>query len=367
MTSEEILDIFYNKIVLESQKGRIDCYFAMNIVFDVVIDNYKISECSELPYENLLIPTLKITNKPLFDSLLVEYVKKANDFYPEANFNFLNDLNALDYEKDRNIKEEYRIKYIISTLFANASFNDFANPIKFLQSRIAMFDNPIINTNEEMCLGYLNSIGAKMTFQEEISPIYSETPYRIKSYLEFSDGYKLALPEIYVGKNNEKYLLYGIQKTTKNNENDEKPYLKQIRKGLIAKLKGSPEHYFLAVMLFLSLSNKEEIEAIPFLVERWNAKRIAFYNKAKRDGLIDIDSEQEKIQYNITNIFLHYFTKISEVSNGLEFLSIPFEEDTNLRVRLNEDFNSRCSVFNELLSLVNEYNYQNLNSQSSRK
>lgn len=160
MSDSQILDIFYTKIVPEAKKGRIDCYFILNIIFDLTVDNVEISKCTALPCDGVLIPTLKITNKQLFDRLLIEYVKKALNFYNPLDFSFLNDLDVSNIEK--GIKEEYIIKYIISSLFANASFIDFSYPVDFLYSRIAMFDNKCLNYDGELSLGYIDSIGANI-------------------------------------------------------------------------------------------------------------------------------------------------------------------------------------------------------------
>lgn len=358
MNDAQILDIFYTKIVPEAQKGKIDCYFMMNIAFNLVIDNKEVSQCLELPYDGILIPTLKITNKKLFDSLLIEYVKKAIENYDPLDFSFLSDLDATYIENLDKVKEYYLIKYIICTLFANATFSDFDCPIKFLQSRLAMFDNKILNYDGELDLGYIDSIGARIYVMEEISPIKSETPYRIKSYLQFDDGYKLLLPEIYAGNSGEKYQLYGVQRTAKNDGIDERSYLKQIRKGFIAKINGAPEHYFLAVMLFLSLCSDKEIEVVPFLVQRWNAKRIAIYDKIKRNPSLSFDDkeeEQDKIQNNVTNILIQYFKKLKDTSIGMDFSMVPFELDNNLHINIKEDFESRSIAFNELFRLVSEY------------
>lgn len=358
MNDTQILDILYNQIVPEAQEGKIDCYFMMNIAFNLVIDNKEISECVDLPYNGILIPTLKITNKQLFDSLLIEYVKKSIRTYEPSNFSFLNDLDTQYIENIEETKEHYLMKYIICTLFANASFNDFNYPTKFLQSRIAMLDNKILNYDGLLDLGYIESIGARIYVMEEISPIKSETPYRIRSYIRFDDGHNLSLPEIYVGNNGEKYQLYGIQKTIKSDGIDEHPYLKQIRKGFIAKVNGAPEHYFLAVMLFLSLCSDKEIEVIPFLVQRWNAKRISIYNKVKNNPSIsfeDKEEEQDKIQNNATNILIQYFRKLEDTSIGMDFSVIPFDLDNNLHINIKDDFESRCVAFNELFGLVSEY------------
>lgn len=362
MNDAQILDIFYTKTVSEAQKGKIDCYFTMNIAFNLIIDNQIMSECEELPYDGIMIPTLKVTNKSLFDNLLIEYVKRAIEVYNPIDFAFLNDLDTTYTENAGKEKECYLVKYIICTLFANASFSDFNYPIKFLQSRLAMFDNRILNYDGELDLGYIDSIGARIYVTEEVSPIKSETPYRIKSYLQFDDGYKLLLPEIYAGNNGEKYQLYGIQKTTKTDEIDEQVYIKQIRKGFIAKVNGAPAHYFLAVMLFLSLCSDKKIEVVPFLVERWNAKRIAICDKIKMNtslSFADKEAEQDKIQNNVTNILIQYFKKLEDTSYGMEFSSLPYELDDKLEINMQDNFESRSVAFNELFRLAKEYQSKN--------
>lgn len=381
MTDTKILDIFYNKIVPEAAKGEIDCYFMFTVAFNLVIDNAEVRKSEKGLKEGIIIPTLKITNKELFDSLLVEYVRTAIEFYSSLDIPFLDDIERTYKENTAKIKEEYLVKYlIVATLLANASLNDFQNPILFLKSRIAMFNNKIIPTEKIVDLGYINSIGARIYVLEEKSSIKAETPYCIRSYLEFDDGYKLYLPEIYAGNTNDKYQLYGIQKTSKSNELEERPYLKQIRKGFIAKINGAPEHYFIAVMLFISLCSDKEIEVIPFLVERWNAKRAAMFNKRDlnqylsllasenredsreeyiTDKLVEyfanIEENHDKLQSSITDNLIRYFTKLGDITRGIKYTSIPFEADTNLKLTISESIESRSIAFNDLFQLVKDY------------
>ena len=78
MSDKEILDIFYNSIVKEAKNGKIDAFFHMNIYFNLNIENVNISHVDDAP-DSILIPTLKITDKYLFDDLLIKYVNKAVD------------------------------------------------------------------------------------------------------------------------------------------------------------------------------------------------------------------------------------------------------------------------------------------------
>jgi len=364
MLDKRILDIFYNQIVKEAQNGRVDCYFMMNICFNLIIENEQKTFCNNLDYEGLLIPNLRISNQQIFDNLLITYVKQAMELYDKSEFAFLEDLKYMNLEGYINsLKENYLIKYIICSLFANLSYYDFENPIEFLQTRIEMFDNRILNDDLPVDLGYLETIGARLYVIEEKSPIKSETPYRLRGYLEYEDGYKLLLPEVYIGTTQDKYILYGLQKTTKRSEIDETNYIKQIRKGMISKINGAPEHYFLMIMVLLSLCQDKSIEVIPFLVERWNAKRISLYNK-KDISKEEIEVYQESIQNNITNVFMRYFTKLEDVSTGLDFLSVPFEIDDRLHISMDDDFISRAPVFNEIYNKVLEYKLENTKIQN---
>lgn len=361
---KKIIDLFYNQIVKEAQSGRVDCFFMMNICFNLKLSNELVTKCNNLECDGILIPTLQISNKDVFDDLLITYVKKAMEQYDKKEFLFLEDLNYMNLSGNINlIKENYLIKYIICSLLANLSYYDFENPTQFLQARIEMFDNKVLNEDSIVFLGNLETIGAKLYVIEEKSPIKSETPYRLRGYLEYDDGYKLLLPEVYVGKTQDKYQVYGIQKTTKQSDIDEYSYIKQIRKGLISKINGAPEHYFLMIMVLLSFCQDKPIEVIPFLIERWNAKKISLYNK-KIMSKEEMEVYQDNIQNNITNVFIRNFTKLEDVSNGLNFSSIPFDIDDRLHIVMDKDFSSRAPVFNEIYNKVLEYKLENVQVQN---
>lgn len=358
MPSNLILDLFYNEIIIEAQLGRIDAFFMMNLIFEVSINNKQITKTSTV-YKDVIIPTLKINNKELFDRLLIEYVNKSINIYNPKNFSFLNDVIYTEGEEDpKTLRPKYLIKYIICTLFANASYIDFEDPIKFLQNRISMLEQNILPTQDTINLGYFDSIGASIYIKEEISPIKAETPRRITGYVEYDDGYQLILPEIYMGKTNDKYLIYGIQKTTPKSNIDEKQYIKQIRKGLNSRLYAIPEHYFLAYIISLVLSNDKPIEIVPFLIERWNAKSIALSRDTKH-------TEEEKEQYKesmqnkITNDFLRVYLKLMEVTPEINIISYPFEIDDHFHISMLEQPNSKASVMNEFYSRYTDYTKDN--------
>ena len=114
-----VLDIFYKNIVPEATTGRIDCLTFYNIVFSTKIVNDETEYKSCLENENLLVPTLYIKDKELFDSLLIEYVDLCMNFYDDSNF----DLDILDYhsydEEKRICKEKAILAYFSSEYFSS--------------------------------------------------------------------------------------------------------------------------------------------------------------------------------------------------------------------------------------------------------
>ena len=150
--------------------------------------------------------------------------------------------------------------------------------------------------------------------------------------------------------------IYGILSKSKQNIETDKDYLKRIRKGFTSKINGAPEHYFISDMLSLSLSNGMETVVVPFLPQRWNAKRLLILNKKQGEEERKAEiNKQELIQFNLTNVLARYYSKLEGISESLNYTSFPFEEDDKIHLRLDPNEVSKCPVFNELV----EYNKNN--------
>ena len=133
-------------------------------------------------------------------------------------------------------------------------------------------------------------------------------------------------------------------------------------------------------MLFISLCSDKEIEVKPFLIERWNAKRKSMFNKVKANQYLQLlvndceqlehsekltkslikyffekEEEHDKLQSNITDNLLRYFTKLSDVTIGLDIISFPHEADFSLKLKTAEAIESRSEAFNELFKLISDY------------
>ena len=339
----DIINTFYGEIVPEASKGSIDAWFRRNLLFSTSIGGIRLTRVNRRKNPELCITNLSITNKEEFDRLLCEYVDMAINFYNDGDLEEkLEDAPLEDHDR-------YLYKYIISSLFANASDYDFANPIEFLNRRIEMFNNRLLDKEKEL---YLSSIGATIKFSEKKAPIETETPYYISSELIFDDGYKMPLPNVYEGVSGDKMFIYGVISKTRSIDIDES-HLKEIRKGYTARIKGAPEHYFLSDMLSLSLSDGMETVVVPFLPQRWNAKRTAILNSnLSEEGRRVQKNKQELIQINLTNILARYYSKLEAISDSLNYTSFPFECDDKIHLRIDSNKTSQCPVFNELV----EYN-----------
>lgn len=82
------------------------------------------------------------------------------------------------------------------------------------------------------------------------------------------------------------------------------------------------------------------------LIERWNGKCIANSLKAyfgKYDKEV-LDREQVKLQYNLTNKMMRTFLRLCCHNYNLKVLSLPYENDSYLRIKVDDkvdSFNNR--------------------------
>ena len=344
---DDIIKAFYEEIIPEASVGKIDAWFKKNLLFATTVEGKEITYVNEDDYPQLCVTSLIISDKKEFDRLLCEYVDMAINFYNDGSL----DRKIEDAPKED--QDRYLYKYIISSVFANASDFDFFHPIAFLNHRIEMFKNRILDEKREL---YLSTIGATISFSEEKASIEAETPYCIVGELTFDDGYKLPLPAVYEGVSDNKMFIYGVLNKDNQNVDINKEYLKAIRKGFTSRINGAPEHYFLSDMLSLSLSDGMETVIVPFLPQRWNAKRAYILNKKLEDEQIKFEiDKQELIQINLTNVLGRYYSKLEGISDSVNYTSFPFEEDDKIHLRLDSNEVSKCPVFNELV----EFNKSN--------
>ena len=345
----DILEIFYNNVVPEAMNGRISCLSYYNIAFSTEIVDEGVRYSCNLDDEGLLIPTLMIKNKSEFDRLLVEYVNLAMSFYDDSNFDD-EILNYKLYDKEMGICKE---KVIMSLLFANATIEDFNNPIDFLKRRIDFIYNDLSGNYD---FGYMDMFKGDLSLSIEKDIINNETPYQMIIKITSMNSEEFIFPKIKFGISDGIVYIYAIQ----NKMNKDNSFCKKINRCLYKvgegytdtdsyegeeNLKDITASFLVSLNMAISYlynNGYNNIIVPSLLVERWNAKRISNLLKIRMKKMDDnsakeIINNQDYIQQNLTNKLIRTFLRLGCHYNNMDVLSFPFELDSCLHIGINDN------------------------------
>lgn len=339
----DIINIFYDEVVKEATHGRVNCGFIYNVAFNSIIEgNHFICDVQDT---DLQIPTLYISNKQTFNSLLVQYVDCAKDFY---------DMGYYDNEHDY-------IKALLTFLITNMTAEEFIEPINYIRKRIAFLqDVPTKNIEEYSTLGvssYLGEIQMKVSKE----PIYDETPYSLKFSIDDS-----VLPTVRFGIDADKVVyIYAIQNERDSNLNKKvNRLLYKVNENFdtsnesfdnlndYENLTGiSPSAVSsatLALAYFLG-QGYTKIKVSSFLPIRYNAKVCANKYKVMKDSdknhytaeetqklLSESKESTYNIQRNISDKLIRTFRRIDNHFNNIIINSYPFDVDSYLHLTMND-------------------------------
>ena len=338
-----VLDIFYNEIIKEAAKGIIQTDYSFNIIFSTKIEGEEIYTAST-KNDNVLIPTLNISDKYEFNYLLTKYTDLAIDFYPRDYFSY--------YGTDPLKKEREKIKTILSLLFANATYEDFNDPCTFLKRRIDYIEN---SKENKVDLGYSDTLNADVSCYIEKDTIFNETPYRFCMTAEDDVDDYYYFPCLKFGISDNKAYVYAIQRDDEN-ENSRKVSrsLYKVGEGFDPKTDNfdvfdegnlndvTPSFLVIldAFVAYLNTIGVDEIVVPSFLVERWNAKEISYErrlnaNAIDEEKLKKLEEQHIKIQKNLTEKLLRTFLRLDHHYPGVEISSLPMENDSSLRIKVN--------------------------------
>lgn len=375
MNRDKILDIFYNHIIPEASRGRVDCYFMYNTYFYTKVLNKGINLVLE-NNDDLMVPTLCINDYEEFNDLLIEYVERAMDFYDDSNYPE-EVLSGIGVDNNKGISKE---KIIMTLLWSNATNEDYLNPCNYLRKRINYFDlGNLEKYNRPTIIGYSETLNSDIECVIEKAKIQNETPYYFKCYLLNPDTSEriYEFPRIYFGINNDNVDVYAIQNGKDRILNDN--YAKKIDRKLykvndgldvvndtydnfgVGNLKDITPSFLVVANIFsglLKVNNYNKLNIISILISRWNAKMITIYMKKelllkKNSSIEEIDRLIEefydkniKIQANLTEKFLRIFRRLGYHHSSIGITSYPMELDSNLGIRI-YDYEDICN--NKLL------------------
>lgn len=272
------LEEIFDNIIKEAEDG---------ITYkDITIKFHTLEKYSLNSSYNDGIPILVIKNKKELLNKLKQYI-----------------LLVVDAKKINISKSN--IKKCITLLFANACFEDFSNPTKFVDNHINFYlNNEFLNDDK-----VVDNIVIKRITQT----IYNETPYAFKAYLVNNDK-KYYLTNISYGISNDICYIYKMEKVLNDKDTD-------LEKNIDLKI------------------DTDDIALSIFLRELY----LYGISKVKVVSCLPLKSNKEE-QIKQNNL-LDRFIKLNYVSNNLTVTSNPFELDEYMNIELDE--------FTEYYSTIN--------------
>ncbi len=347
----EILDIFYNELINEASKGLVDAFFTYALRFNTKLNGKYIAYGPS----DYLVPTIEINDKELFDKLLSEYVRIAHAFYLEEY------TSGVRREDDPEFDKNY-IKTIITSLFSNASIEDYHDPIKFLEKRIDFFRHNDLPGVEKG-----SSIG---TIRVEVvkDKISHETPYALEIKIDDNE-----MPQVEFGIYEDTAYIYAIQNFARSNRDKKlNRNMYKVNEGIDLKLesddninnpenlKGITPSTLISACIGVSYIKSLGISklVIPtYLITRWNAKEILNdrRNKDQRKHQEQLNSNEE-LQRNITDKFIRTFRRLEYHFSNIDIVAYPFVEDTNLVININDNMECNNPLLKEIYEVIEESN-----------
>lgn len=371
------INVFYDEIINEASTGRVDCFFMMNLLFSTYIrEENKTIEAKKNDDGRYLIPRLVIKNKESFNKLLTEYLALARKKYDLSIYQ--DELTFADVEN----YEQVINKIILTTLWANATYDDFSESEEFLRKQIAFLKDETFSEYEEpTIIGYSETLGGYVEVENIQETILNETPNSLKiSVIEPETNERYTFPLVRYGIEDNKCYIYAVQKNKKYDE--ENKFKKRVNRRLFqigenfdtkndtyenygeGNLKDVSASFVVASNIALGLLASKGITDIvvpSILIERWNAKETGIIVKSKREEnsqeYIDSNKEEHnKIQNNLTEKLLRTFLRIVSHNKTFNVTAYPFDIDSSLHIKTSEELDCNNTLLNETFLIGEKVN-----------
>ena len=315
--------------------------------------NYKTNEKNVVVDESLPLLNLKNNNLPEFEKALTEYVRE----YFSSELYWANPIASCNSNEEKLI-------HAISSLWLNATVEDFENPIQFVR-RYTNFikDKTFEEFTEPKKLNRIQTLrNCTLVIERAEQEEFQETPTSMRFYV-VKDGIEKSLPKISYGISDNVAYVYAIQGYREEEQQKKSPTMKKINRSRYAVnntdnipkdyqkvfLKQEPYAY-ISLFTFLSMLKQKGIKKVvmpSFLPTRYaNKSGTAFEKLMKEIESIPPDlpdgtkrkkqiikeyrqkaTDLQRIQYTITNKFLNYASRMECDVPGISISAVP--EETN--------------------------------------
>ena len=297
---------------------------------------------TKLPNEEYIkndyFPTIMISDEYEFFRLLEIYVNKT-----------LESGRKLPYFKNKNDQ----IRFIISYLFVNSTTEEFNNPIELLQKHIGFLEDETFKEYDKKATisldGELNN--TSLSIERVTQSIYLETPHSLRFKIEDDQSMSdYDLGEISYGIYDNTCYIYSMMNRSKKSDD---PFYKKINRKLFKLNKdiykeesdefknykeGSSEYYpenitdvsmpfIISLSSFINLLKYQginDIKVVTYLPLRYLSRDISSDNEERNDT----------IQRNATDKLIRTFRRVAYQLDGLEIVSLPYEVDEYLTLKL---------------------------------
>lgn len=305
--------------------------------------NYKTNDKEVIVNGNLPIINLKNNNLAAFEDALAEYVEA---FFNSEKY-WANPITDCANNQDK-------LHHAIATIWLNATYADYENPIQFIKRYTQFVKDKTFDdfydgrTIRKMQTLKNCSIEISKAEQEE----FQETPdaiiFTIKMLDKEGNQVSKKLPRITYGIADGVAYIYGIQGYS--SKKDEAPEIKQVNRSRykVNNMDNIPQDYrnvysrqepyaYISLFTFLCMLKEKGITKVvmpAFLPLRYEGKEIGLSKKEseieaqenvtakeKKEALKSLEhkmNEHQRVQYNITNKFLAYMTRMECDVPGIE-------------------------------------------------
>lgn len=372
-------------MLLERLKMQFNNSLIEEIFFNQVLPNLK-NGSIEIPIYNTN------SNGDIFTfNVLVDVYDETSPYYlciqdKEKLVNSLYEYMQIMLSNDSSINKQNiydKIKYYLTLVWVNATYEDLRNPVRFIQKYIDFNNNPLFEDEFTYAsnIESLNDADIDVIIKRETANM--ETPYSFNAQINLFNGDKensYYLPSICYGISGDICYIYSVQNSGmfasnpefekkikrllyKMNENvssheseDFKEYKRLEKQGNNMEDEFYPENIsdvsvsaILALTVFMDSLNDmgiKNIKVVPFLPIRYKNKEDAYEKKyqlklkqLKVDEIKELKQNLEEkrllIQSNLTNKFIRDFMRLKHHFNGIDILSYPMEIDEYLSININ--------------------------------
>lgn len=358
-----IEEIFFNQVLPNLKNGSIE------------ISIYNTNSNGDIFTFNVLVDAYDETSS--YYLCIQDKEKLVNSLYEYIQIMLSNDSSI----NKQNIYD--KIKYYLTLVWVNATYEDLRNPVRFIQKYIDFNNNPLFEDEFTFAsnIESLNDADIDVIIKRETANM--ETPYSFNAQINLFNGDKensYYLPSICYGISGDICYIYSVQNSGmfasnpefekkikrllyKMNENvssheseDFKEYKRLEKQGNNMEDEFYPENIsdvsvsaILALTVFMDSLNDmgiKNIKVVPFLPIRYKNKEDAYEKKyqlklkqLKVDEIKELKQNLEEkrllIQSNLTNKFIRDFMRLKHHFNGIDILSYPMEIDEYLSININ--------------------------------